>query len=423
MIPFLPPETSRLIPLIITRNARRAHRAAFLLMAETRMERAAVRALKETLAALRGLRRAAWLSSPEMRAWLSAAEEAVALADPVADDLDLFDAIAGGPYLSRLLPRGRLDRGFRRRAARLARDLRARVFARLPAVLAFLTPAGRRFGPFAPDLAADGEEARRDGELRFWFPSRATLRLESGARIELEDGGVRVIQRGGPPRLRWLETIDGPGGSGIALARRAVSTRRGLRAGAEVRGLRPLFARALRLLRELWEEGFEEVVAHTRIVVPLSERGTVSYSLPNRPGISFINIRGKSIFDLADDLLHETAHHRLHGLEELRALSADDGEPRYHSPWRKSLRPLHGILHAAYTFTYRAHLLDRALRIKRAGRIHDLPHRSWIARELAFERGALRLSLTDLQDAGRRGWLTPAGSRLVRRITERLEQL
>jgi HEXXH motif-containing protein len=385
-----------------------------------------VRALEATLAALRGPRRAAWLSSPEMRAWLSAAEEAVALADPAADDLDLFDAIAGGPYLSRVLPRGRLDREFRRRAARLARELRARVFARLPAVLAFLTPAGRRFGPFAPDLATDGEEARRDGELRFWFPSRVTLRIESGARIELDDGGVRVIQRGGPLRLRPLETIDGPGGSGssgIALARRAVSTRRGLRAGAETRGLRPLLARALRLLRELWEEGLHEVLAHTRIVVPLSERGTVSYSLPDRPGVSFINVRGKSIFDLADDLLHETAHHRLHGLEELQHLGSDDGEPRYHSPWRRSLRPLHGILHAAYTFTYRAHLLDRALRIKRAGRIRDLPQRSWLARELAFETGALRLSVTDLEDAGRRGLLTQAGSRLVRRIAERVQQL
>lgn len=384
------------------------------------MEREAVRALKETLAALRGPRRAALLSSPEMRAWLSAAEEAVALADPAADDLVLFDAIARGPYLSRILPRGRLDRGFRRRTARLALVLRARVFARLPAVLAFITPAGRRFGPFAPDLAADGEEARRYGELRFWFPSRATLRLQSGARIELNAGGVRVIQRGGPPRLRPLETLDG---SGIALARRAVSTRRGLMAGAEVRGLRPLLARALRLLREAWEEGFEEVLAHTRIVVPLSERGTVSYSMPDRPGISFINVRGKSIFDLADDLLHETAHHRLHGLEELQPLSADDGEPRYFSPWRKSLRPLHGILHAAYTFTYRAHLLDRVLRINRAGRIHGLPHRAWIARELAFERDALRLSVIDLEDARRRGWLTQAGSRLLRRIAERVEQL
>ena len=382
-----------------------------------------MRALEETLATVRGPRRAGLLSSPEMRAWLSAAEEAAALADPAADDSELFDAIAGGPYLARVLPGGRLDRGFRGRTARLARVLRARVFARLPPVLAFLTPAGSRFGPFSPDLAADGEEARLHGELRFWFPIRATLRLRSGASIELEDGGVRVIQRGGAPRLRPLEIVDGCGRSGIALARRAISTRRGLTAGAEVRGLRPLLGRALRLLRASWEEGFHEVLAHTRLIVPLSERGTVSFSLPDRPGVSFINVRGKSILDLADDLLHETAHHRLHGLEELQPLVVDDGEPRYHSPWRGSLRPLHGILHAAYTFTYRAHLLGRALRLAHAGRIPDLPDRSWIARELAFERGALRHSVGDLEDAGRRGLLTRAGSRLLLRIAERVGQI
>ena len=344
----------------------------------------------------------------------------MALSDADAPDLDLFEVLAGGPYLSRVLPRGRLDRAFRPRVARLGRRLRARALARLPAVLAYLTPAGRRFGPFALDLAADGEEARREGELRLWFPSPATLRLDRGALVELADGGLRVIPRGGSPRLRPLQTIDR---SGIALACRVVSTRRGLRAGGGAASLLPSLARALRLLRGSWEEGFDEVLAHTRMVVPLSERGTVSFSLPDRPGISFINVKGKSIFDLADDLLHETAHHRLHGLEELQPLTADDGEPRYTSPWRRSLRPLHGILHAAYTFTYRAHLLDRALKIARARMTPDLPSIAWIARELAFERGALRRTVADLQDAARRGWLTPTGRELLRCIAARVAQL
>lgn len=180
-----------------------------------------------------------------------------------------------------------------------------------------------------------------------------------------------------------------------------------------VLGLPGRLARALSLLRAVWEHGYREVLAWTRIVVPLYERGTVSFSQPDRPGVSYIRIPGKSLIDLADDLLHETAHHRLHALEEEGPLTRDDEEPTCYSPWRRAIRPLRGILHATYTFSYRAQLLARL-----ANAAGPLP-RSWIHRELKAERIALNACLADLAIANERGFLTPAGARLLRSLMKR----
>jgi len=140
----------------------------------------------------------------------------------------------------------------------------------------------------------------------------------------------------------------------------------------------------------------------------------------SRPGVSYINVRDKSAIDLADDVVHETAHHRLHALEEAEGpLDEDDGEPRYHSPWRRSVRPLRGILHAPYTFAYRAELLRRMLRAAARLPMRKVP-RAWLAREIAAEESMLRRSLGDLADAERRGLLTAAGKRLRRSLVRRI---
>src|SRR6185436_14224579 len=112
-----------------------------------------------------------------------------------------------------------------------------------------------------------------------------------------------------------------------------------------------------------------EIRRRTAMVVPVLERRLVSYSLAARPGVSFINVRGKRTVDLADDLLHETAHHLLHEAQELVDLLVRGPETEetqaYDSPWRRARRPLHGILHGSYTFLFRAELFTRILRARR----------------------------------------------------------
>ena len=151
--------------------------------------------------------------------------------------------------------------------------------------------------------------------------------------------------------------------------------------------------------------------------MPLDQKGVVSYSLPERPGTSYINVQGKRVVDLADDLLHETAHHRLHSLEEVAPLERKGADAHYYSPWRRQVRPLHGILHATYTFTFRAQLFQCLLALP--GR---LP-RAWLRREIDRERDMLQQSLRCLRDAEDRRLLTAVGSRLLSEVAHQVRGL
>jgi len=423
--PFLPPESKALDAAIARRNGARARRLVVDLAAfgTTPARREAIRAFRATLGSLRGVSRARWLRAPATRAWLAGTEYALALAAPPArvDDDVLFELVGRGPHLRELMPGGGLDRRFRRRAAALGERLLSRSLATLPLLLARLTPAGARFGPFEPDISEDGEEARRKGEIHLDLPVPLEMRLKGRTPILLVPGGLSPMGRRRALDLRPRTTIEG---TDLVFSRQVVSTRRGLRPGPQVPALARRLGRAMTLLKLAWEEGHAEVLAHTRVVVPLVEKGTVSFSLPERPGVSYINFHGKTIVDLADDLLHESAHHRLHGLEEIGgALDRDDGEPRYRSPWRRSIRPLHGILHAAYTFTWRAELLRRLHVLALSGKAPCAVPLSWLSSEIDFEIGSLRYSLASLADARRRGLLTPAGESLRRAIASRVARI
>lgn len=186
--------------------------------------------------------------------------------------------------------------------------------------------------------------------------------------------------------------------------------------------------RALALVDAAWPEAGREIRARTRLVLTPEEQGLVSYSHLHRPGVSYIRLRGKSILDLADDLLHETAHHRLHDLEERTPLFASvpsgGEEVRYYSPWRRALRPVRGIYHAAYTFSFRAELFRRILSRARdaEGRVGPLRLRPeklrWIEQEARNERRQVLRALGHLGDAARRGFLTARGRRMLATIRE-----
>jgi HEXXH motif-containing protein len=81
------------------------------------------------------------------------------------------------------------------------------------------------------------------------------------------------------------------------------------------------------------------------------------------------------------------------------------------------VRPLHGILHATYTFTFRAQLFQCLLAL--SGR---LP-RAWLRREIARERDMLQQSLLCLRDAEDRRLLTAAGSRLFSQVARQVRGL
>ena len=98
----------------------------------------------------------------------------------------------------------------------------------------------------------------------------------------------------------------------------------------------------------------------TSRLVPLDAPGVVSFSYRHRPGLSFINTVERDDLDLIDDVVHENSHHHLNVLlRKHRLYRAGHQEEIFYSPWRRSLRPLRGILHASFTFTMGALLFER----------------------------------------------------------------
>lgn len=185
--------------------------------------------------------------------------------------------------------------------------------------------------------------------------------------------------------------------------------------------------RAWDVIEETWPEGAALLASLTSRVVPLWAPGVVSYSYRHRPGLSFINCFERDDLDLMDDLVHENSHHHLNLLlRKFRLCQGDANQEIFYSPWRRSLRPLRGILHATFTFTMGALLFARlcsraesgaAPGGRRRGREGTALSPRVLARARARgleEVDSVRYSLRDLRGpAARLGWVTRPGRDLV----------
>ncbi|HEU4684295.1 MAG TPA: HEXXH motif-containing putative peptide modification protein [Nitrospira sp.] len=189
-------------------------------------------------------------------------------------------------------------------------------------------------------------------------------------------------------------------------------------------------ARAWDVVRRAWPEGHQVLALLTRRIVPLRAKGVVSFSFRHRPGLSFINCFDRDNLDLIDDLVHENSHHHLNLLLRKHVMYHHDANQQiFYSPWRRSLRPIRGILHAAFTFTMGAVLFERLSswaespagmqQWQSAGLTKDDAMR---ARFRCLEEiESVRYSVEDLEYAGHRlKWLTRAGAGLVRQLGEAL---
>lgn len=191
--------------------------------------------------------------------------------------------------------------------------------------------------------------------------------------------------------------------------------------------------RAWRVVQEAWPEGYEVLALLTTRIVPLKAKGVVSFSYRHRPGLSFINCFDRDNLDLIDDVIHENSHHHLNLLLRKQILyHGDRNQQIFYSPWRRSLRPLRGILHAAFTFTMGALLFERlstwasgrggSARWTQAGLTsRDLQRARFRCLE---EVESVRYSIQDLEYADRHlKWLTGSGQRLVKQLEESIEQV
>ncbi len=192
-------------------------------------------------------------------------------------------------------------------------------------------------------------------------------------------------------------------------------------------------ARAWQTIKSAWPEGHEVLTLLTARVIPLRAKGVVSFSYRHRPGLSFINCFDRDNLDLIDDLIHENSHHHLNLLLRKHVMyHRDHHQQIFYSPWRRSLRPLRGILHATFTFTMGALLFERlsSWALGRRGlakwKAMELTRRDLLrARFRCLEEvESVRYSLQDLHYADHHlKWLTGSGRRLVRQLTEVLDHI
>src|SRR5262245_56242691 len=189
--------------------------------------------------------------------------------------------------------------------------------------------------------------------------------------------------------------------------------------------------RAWTTVREVWPEGEEVLALLTTRIIPLKAKGVVSFSYRHRPGLSFINCFDRDNLDLIDDLIHENSHHHLNLLLRKQILfHGDRNQQIFYSPWRRSLRPVRGILHAAFTFTMGAVLFERLSTWGQSHKAawrqtgltkHDLLRSRFRCLE---ELESVRYSIQDLEYADRHlGWLTGSGRRMVGQLVRAITKV
>jgi HEXXH motif-containing protein len=185
------------------------------------------------------------------------------------------------------------------------------------------------------------------------------------------------------------------------------------------------FEHALDIIRSAWPEGAHNLAMLTTRVIPLQARGVVSFSYRHRPGLSFINCFDRDQFDLIDDLIHENSHHQLNlFLRKATLIQGDRHEEIFYSPWRRSLRPLRGILHATFTFTMGAILFERlSLNADRLAQQLSKKDVLWARARCLEEIASVQYSFKDLDWAAKQRWLTAAGVDLVDELKREIKQI
>ena len=371
-------------------------------------------------------------------------------------------------YLDDLFPRGRpeaagLPGRLQTLCAHLARQVTQESLLLVPGLsCVWLAQTGGSQWTVPADLRANFERAELPGRLYFGLvgaclePSvsirQALVRQDWQARLQIRRQGMglqvgrRVIPfltcRGGESQHLWREVppciispANAEGHEGVTLGSTLVygrdRTPRSVVASSP--DLVERLQTALAVIRDAWPAGAKLLATLTSRLVPLRARGVVSFSYRHRPGLSFINLSDRDQLDLIDDLVHENSHHHLNLLlRKYRLFDDDRTEEIFYSPWRRSLRPLRGILHATFTFTMGALLFDRlsawgasGTRRAASGKAALTDQQLLRARFRCLEEiDSVRYSLRDLDYAGQElGWMSAAGKSLVDSLRREMDRV
>ncbi|MGI4991145.1 aKG-HExxH-type peptide beta-hydroxylase [Halobacteriovorax sp. GFR7] len=165
--------------------------------------------------------------------------------------------------------------------------------------------------------------------------------------------------------------------------------------------------KAYRRLEKYTPELFTVFKEFTQNIIPINEKGIVSYSMQTLPGYSSINTYDRDDMDLMDDLLHENGHHVLNSYLNQEELLEELEEKIYYSPWRRALRPIRGIYHAYMTFYWALELFSSLSRLTD----HDFSESEFrkIQERAIEEYYMLQFCEQDLEKAYREEIVSPEG--------------
>jgi len=161
------------------------------------------------------------------------------------------------------------------------------------------------------------------------------------------------------------------------------------------------------LLCEASPDAAAIVRSEVQLVIPLrpAERH-LSFSLSNFPGAIFVGA-ARSLWPVAEALVHEAAHARLNHAAEAALLTLGGRDTVCYSPWRDDPRPVEGVVHGAYAFSL---VLGFWLEALESGPRHlDDSGRAYAAARCA----ALGVQLEDAFSVLRRCPLAPLAERVV----------
>ncbi|RPJ76839.1 MAG: hypothetical protein EHM20_06950 [Alphaproteobacteria bacterium] len=179
--------------------------------------------------------------------------------------------------------------------------------------------------------------------------------------------------------------------------------------------------KALSNIKKIAPHLYTTFKSFTHTIVPVNEKGIVSYSMQSLPGYSSINMFDRDQLDLMDDLLHENGHHYLNTFLNHQDLINEDDDKIYYSPWRKALRPIRGIYHATFTFFWALELfyhLDQAAEKKTISFTKD--EKIKIKLRFLEEYYMLDYCRVDLVHAYKNKRINKEGNQLINMIYERI---
>ena len=179
--------------------------------------------------------------------------------------------------------------------------------------------------------------------------------------------------------------------------------------------------KALMNIKKVAPHLYQTFKSFTHTIVPVNEKGIVSYSMQSLPGYSSINLFDRDSLDLMDDLLHENGHHYLNTYLNHMDLINEDDDKIYYSPWRKALRPIRGIYHAVFTFYWALELYlclnkaveDKLLTFTKAEKVK-------IKQRFLEEYFMLDYCRPDLVHAFKNKRITKEGNQLINMVLERV---